>query len=207
MWQLGLLVVLGSTNAAPLSANDVLKRSQKAYDSARTLIEDVRGSTGSFSGTAHIVFQRPGQLKVSGASLGGRPYALLVTGGKTWVLSVGQWQQSQSPEMGIAAITGISANAGTSVPAALFHAKWGGILTMPGAGAPSLTKQTIAGRSTYVVHRKASNGGTAMDSTMWFDSKTFFLVQTSMKIMGRDLIVKFDAPKINVAVPKNAFTR
>jgi len=203
-----LLCVIAPAAPPGLSAAEILQRSQRAYDGVKSLIVDARGSTDTFSGTAHIVFQRPGKLKVTGTAMGGKPYALVSSGGKTWVLSAaGSWEPTSSVEMGIARITGISMNAGTAVPAALFHTAWGQGLTYDKSQKAAVSTSTVGGRAAYVVRRTMAGGTPPIVESMWIDQKTFFLLQTQTTIMGRKLAVAFGPTKANVALPKKAFDR
>lgn len=194
-----LLLVAAHAHQTP-SGPDILKRAQAAYDAVKTLTEDVTGHSGQFTGTAHIQFKRPGLLRVTGNSMFGSPYQLLCDGKSTEVFNSGTWSTVQSPELGIATITGVSANAGTAVPAALFHTSWGSLAVPGQAGRAS--RDTIGGRSTYRVDFTQP-----FKHKLWFDTKTYFLVKSEMSVMGQTITVDFGKPIVNKPIPSSAFKK
>lgn len=191
----------GLVQAGPLSGSQVLKRSQAAYDAVSSLEETVRGDIGGSGADAHISFVRPGKLRVTGKSMFGAPYELLVTGGKTWVFNGGSWSTAQSPEMGIATITGISANTGTHVPAALLHASFGGLKSMQ-ASPTTVKLVNVRGHSLYRV-----SATQPFSTSLWIDAKTFFLVKSEMVAMGKTISLTFDPPVVNKPIPARRFVK
>ena len=135
-------------------------------------------------------------------------YDLLSQGASTWVNNAGMWEQQQSPEMGIAAITGISAGAGAAVPALLFHTNWGNPLPNTRRSV-SVDQETLGGRPVY---RLTSAIGSRLSSTVWIDQKTLFLVKSQQvsetpKNGTYTFTVTYSAPIVNETIPANAFTR
>jgi outer membrane lipoprotein-sorting protein len=197
-----LLGIVNPTFAAGNpTGQQILQRCQKAYDSARTLDETVTASMGGRpGGTAHILFQRPGKLRVSGTTMFGSSKYDLVSNGATWVSTGGSWEQEKSAEMGIAAITGISGTAGTNVPALLLHTSWGTLAT--GASALTVASDTVNGHATYRVSMT-----TPFTRSIWIDKKTFFLVKISQSLGGYNSVVTFGTPRINGPIPAKAFVR
>lgn len=191
--------VLAALPPTPTAAQ-ILARAQHAYDSVRTLEETVKGTIGRSTGTAHIYFQRPAKLSVSGTSLFGSKYKLVSDGRTTWVLNGNTWSKAASEEMGIATITGIAANAGTAVPAALVHARFGNILKL--YDPVQAVKTTLGGRPVYRLYTERP-----FPTTVWIDSHSFMLVKTLVVAIGQQINVQFDPPKVNGPVPAKAFTR
>lgn len=205
------------------TGQQILQRCQKAYDSVRTLDETVKASTGGRpGGTAHILFQRPGKLRVSGTTMFDSKYDLVSSGGTTWVNTStstallppdnatgnfkrvvqndGPWQKEQSAEMGIASITGISGTAGTNVPALLLHTSWGTLATS--ASTLTVASDTVNGHATYRVSMT-----TPFTRSIWIDKKTFFLVKITQSLGGYNSAVTFGTPHINRPIPAKAFIK
>lgn len=184
------------------SASEIFRRMQKAYDSVRTFEQDVKGGIGDQQGTAHISFSRPGRLRASGNTLGGfSKYDLLCDGKSTWVLNGGSWSKVESPEMGVATITGVSGNAGTLVPAMLLHTTWGSLSPLL-AKESTVVLQTVDGKKTFVIR-----GAKPYASITWIDAASFFVVRTETKVMDRTITVVFAPPKVDKAIPSSRFSR
>lgn len=183
------------------SGAEILQRVQKAYDSVRTLEQDVRGDISGSVGTAHISFVRPGKLRVSGQSMFRSPYDLVVNGRETWVLNGGRWSQVQNPEMGVATITGLSANAGAAVPATLLHTSFG---SFSGLGRTKLTvsRSKANGRAAYCLQ-----GASPFPIKIYVDAQSYLFLRTEASVMNRKITVVFGTPKINAAIPASRFRR
>jgi len=185
------------------SGAQVLKWCQQAYDSATTLQEDVAAtmSTNNLTATARITFKRPGKLTVYGRSIFGAPYGLLSFDGLTWVKNGPMgWTSQNSPEMGIATVTGVSGNAAMSVPAALFHTSWGGFAGDKPKGPATLTE--LKGRKVYLV----TSGG-SVPRKYWIDADTHFLVLTELTAMKTKITVRFGPVKMNRPISDKEFRR
>lgn len=182
-----------------MSATKILKRSQAVYDSVKTLDENVTGSIRPGSGTAHILFQRPGKFRITGKTMFGPKYELICDGHRTWVFSAGKWSELQSLQMGVASITGISANAGTMIPTVLSHLQMG-IGLDPAAGPFTVAKEKINGHGAYRLHK---NSPFPLD--MWIDAKSYLLLRTTANFGGRSLTVVFAKPKLNGPIPSKTF--
>ncbi len=196
-----LVALVAEGNAQTPTGPQVLQRVQKAYDSLRQLEVDVTGEISGTRGTSKISFQRPGKMRVSGTSMFGSDYDLLVNGKATWLKAQGAWEKVESPEMGIASITGISANAGTLIPSLLFHTKWGGISHLSGVPG-KVSKEKQKGQNVLRVDAKGQ-----MPMTLWVDAKTYLLVRTQMSAMGHTITVTFGPHKVNSAIPSGRFVK
>ncbi len=186
---------------APLTAPEILQRSQKAYDAARTFEQNVTGEIGGSKGTARIAFVRPGRLRVGGSTLFGRKYDLLADGKSTWVLNGGSWNPVQNAEMGIATITGISAMTGTFVPGTLLRLTSCGLF--PETGRSHTVKiETVKGRKFYRL-----TSAKPFPETLWIDATTFFVARTEADLMGRKSVVTFAPPKVNGTIPASRFQK
>ena len=83
-------------NGVMLSGQQILQRCQAAYLAVNTLDETVHSLSNNTPASAHILFQRPTTLRVSGQTLfPGQKYDLISDGKSTSVFSAGQWQQEQ----------------------------------------------------------------------------------------------------------------
>ncbi len=151
-------------------------------------------------GTAHIRFMRPGMLRVSGRSMFGSEYDMVSNGKTTEVNAGGTWEPQPSAELGIAAITGISGNAGTYVPTTLVHASYVSISTlMPDA---KVTKETVNDVPTF--HAKL-RGPASVD--FWINAKTYFIVKSSMTVGTTSIVVIYDTPLVNYPIPVKVFKK
>lgn len=207
-------LISGPAGDSNLAGSQILQECRQAYASVQTFQQDAQSSIGGQHATAHIVYQRPGNLRVSGTSLFAAvpplssKYDLICRGGSDdWVYNAGKWEQEVSAEMGVGAITGISGTAGTGVPALLLHdGGWGDVL----AGLDeidSVTTETIEGRDVYRVIGRVDNRST----TLWIDQKTFFLIRSRVLVQMRHRVipitVTYSPPKIDEPIPANSFVR
>ena len=115
---------------------------------------------------------------------------------------MGQWATQSSPELGIAAITGVSANAGMGVPSLLFHTSWGWGHISETAQSSTVTKVTLSGKSAF----KIAMGG-QLPLTIWIDAKTHFVMKSEMSAMGKTIVVTCQPPLVNRPIPASAFTK
>jgi outer membrane lipoprotein-sorting protein len=189
------------SHAGQLTSVQVLKKSQLAYDSVTTFEQDATGTITGQTGTAHFSFKRPGQLRVTGKSLFGSPYGLLVLGKSTEVLNVNRWKTEPSPQIGIAAITGISASAGTNLSSILLKTSQN-LLTVLANSSPTVKLETLEGRPTYHLSTDAVS-----NIDLWIDAKTFFVVKTSTKAGPYSIAVKYGPPKVNQPIPASRFVK
>jgi outer membrane lipoprotein-sorting protein len=188
-----------------LTGQQILARCQKAYDSVQTFEQDVRadmtGQAGTKPASAHISFNRPNQLRVSGNTMFGSTYDMVSDGKATWVQNIGSWSKSSNVGMGIAAITGISANAATAVPSIFFHCDWNFIKAAAHAPVTSSSAK-LGGQDAYLVKISAT-----IPMSIWIDKKTFFLLKTEASVMSRTIVVEFSPPKVNRPIPPNRFKK
>lgn len=187
----------------PLTAEEVLLRSQKAYDTVKTFEQSVVGQLDTMKGTANISFSRPGKLRVDGKPmfLATAKYDLVSTAQGTWVFNAGSWNQVASADLGIASITGISANAGMLVPATLTHSKWGSVGGLFKSKS-TLTNETVGGRKLLCV-----KGTEPFTMSIWIDPVSYFVVRTEMTTMGRKITVVFSPPKVNQPISASRFKK
>jgi len=183
------------------SASQILSRCQQAYDSVSTFEEDVVAQSGKFPGTAHISYQRPGKLRVTGKAIFGANYQVLINGGSTQVFNNNSWQAAKNPEMGIATVTGVSGAACAQVPALLFHTSWYALI--PDSQAHyKVSAQNLKGIQTFRLDTKGE-----MPRTLWIDQRSYFLVKTSAEVFRTTLSVEFAPPKVNQSIPANRFRK
>ncbi|MEZ0325902.1 MAG: hypothetical protein ACAH95_08340 [Fimbriimonas sp.] len=131
----------------------------------------------------------------------GSKYDLVANGSTIWLLSAGNWAKVEKIESGIASITGISANAGTHIPAMLMHTAWGAPFPEKGVGV-TIKAEQLAGRNTYHLQAKDQ-----MKRDVWVDAKTYFLIKTTTEVMGRTIVTTYGTPKVNQAIPANRFVK
>jgi outer membrane lipoprotein-sorting protein len=183
-------------------ADQIIKRCQAAYDSVQTLEEDVASSAGTTgNGSAHISFQRPGKLRITGKTLFGQAYDVLAIGSQSFIKNPSVWQNAQSPEMAIATVTGVSGAACAGVPAQLLHTSWYEIV--PDSRAHyKVFADSIRGIRCYRLDVAGQN-----PRSLWFDKRTGFYVKTSSTIFGQKLVVDFAPPTVNKPIPASRFRK
>jgi len=197
-------------SGAPLTGVQVLQRCQAAYHAAKTLDETVHSLSNNLPASAHILFQSPATIRVSGQTLfAGQTYDMVSDSKATFVFVAGGWQQQQSAENGIAEITGISGTSGTIVPAILTHSGIGDIAAQAGKNPATVAMDTTDGQRTYRVSLSIPNKKVAGSRlhTYWVNSHTFFLVKSSMQFPGFENTVTYDAPIVDKPLPASAFQR
>lgn len=183
------------------TGKQILDRSAAAYGSAKTFEQEVSADINGQKGTAHIWFVRPGKMRVSGETMFGSEYDLLSDGKKTWVENGSGWEESQSLEMGIASITGISANAGTHVPAALSNLAFN-LLAQLRNSQLSVSAAKLGGKDAFLV-----TASKPLAVKVWFDAKTSFYMRSETQVAGNKLVVSYKAPKVNAPIPAAKFKK
>lgn len=190
-----------NTGQASLNGEQILERCQAAYHAVKTLNATVRSLTnGKYAATAHILFQAPSQLRVRGQSLvSGQSYALFSDGKSTSIQVAGQWQQTRSPELGIAKITGISGTAGAIIPDILLHSATEDLAAKVRTNPAAVAADTVEGWQTYRVSFSipSKNLEGNIQETYWIKRDTFLLVKSSRQFKGLENVAVYDKPIIN----------
>ena len=167
---------------ADLTAPNIIEHCRQAYKALKSYHGTTRvltkhssgGVDGSYSTMATVQFVRPGKIRVDGTLMSSGRFAFVSDGSHTWETSIGnveKWESAESTEMAIAAFTGVSQSAATTIPAILVQATWGNPFLA--IGAPKVTNETINGRPAHRIDGKSPTG----QVTMWIDQKTFLLVK------------------------------
>ncbi len=129
-----------------------------------------------YHASATIQFVRFGKIRTTGTDMGGNPFAYVSNGTRTeFQMGKGSWATEASPEMAIAAATGISANAGATIPALLFGTNWAMPIALGRTAKLELREDKIGDVPYYVLtaHLDALNLRTT--ESLWIDEKTFLL--------------------------------
>jgi hypothetical protein len=175
--------VVSARASADLTGAQVLERCQKAYGAIKTYRgtsnvvtkSDIGGAKMTFNTSAKVQFVRPGKIRVAGTlMLPGGKFEFVSDGKQTWqtsALTQSKWEKAQSTEMAIAAFTGVSQMAATSIPAALLNVMGGARFGVVNLGKASRT--TLDGRQVYRIDAKSAMGG----MSLWIDQKSFLLVK------------------------------
>jgi len=188
--------------AGGMTASQIFQKSQQAYNAVHTFEQTAHSSVnGNNGGSAHIQFQRPGKLRVGGATMFNSNYDLL-SNGTTWLYNAGNWETVKDAETGIGSITGISGSSGTAVPALLLHTRWGSPFPVSGNNNVTVGAENISGHSTYRISTTAP-----LATTFWIDKKTFFLVKMKQTFQTYTFIVTYNTPSVNKPIPAKAFTK
>ncbi len=178
-----------------LTADDILKRSQQAYDAFNTFEQDTVGTFGRTKGTARISYTKPDKLRVSGLSMGKTRYDLVCDGKNISILNASNWNQLNNITVAIAAISGISVNAGSLVPSTLMHSPFGGLMTYTGHGWTLKSGKNKLGKPVYKVH-----GPAATDPSIWIDATTNLIIRAEVAAGAQTLAVTFSTPRINPTI-------
>jgi outer membrane lipoprotein-sorting protein len=192
-----LLIVAAFQKVSP---EEVIRRSVAAHTAVKSLHVQVSLKSGGRKADANIYFKRPGQLRVSGNSLFGSRYDLVVNGKAVWFTGPDGWEKAKNVDEGLAAITGVSGNTGTYVPALLMHTTWGD----PFALGPKITVSQEKIGSTSVYHLASKS---PMERDIWVDAKTYFLVRSQMKFQSYVFLLNYTKPQVNVAIPASKFVK
>ncbi len=193
-----------------LTGAQILQRCEDAYHAVNTLDQTAHALSNNLSASAHILFQRPAMLRVSGqTTFPGSPYDMISDGASTSVYNPLHRETQPSAEMGIAAITGISGTSGTVVPAILAHSQMGNISVIAQNSAATVTTDTVNGQPTYCVSFTfpSPRTGGSQQQAYWVNRRTFYLVKTSMQFPGLENTVTYDAPIVDKPLPASAFQR
>ena len=175
-----LCSIPGVAGAKALTGPQVLTQCQAAYDKLSSYQGDVTSSTDSKMAragmmkdcSAHIVYERPGRIRVDGTGFSGTGYAYVSNGTTTEMNAFGGWSNAQSPMMAIAGATGIGMHSATTVPSTLLHIKIGGITGIQSA-VPISENSLINGHTCYKVVVQSP-----YKTTYWVDKKTWLLVRS-----------------------------
>lgn len=191
------LVLLILAPPVAMTEGQVLDQVKKAYTSVKTLSVSAKLDHPQFEAKCDIRFQAPGNLRVTGSALGGQPFDLLAIASKTWLKTSGKWDPQESPEMGIASITGISGGTGALVPALLMKVDWGSIVLKKGAAPAS--PSDYKGTSVYVIH--------GLHNRIWVDAKTFFILRDRTEHSGLVMDVMYGETVKDKPIPASTFVR
>lgn len=187
--------------AGAQTAEQVIAKCQKAYDSVKTLKQEAAGSGSGASATATIWFSRPGNLRVTGRTLFRTPYDLISTPKETWLLTNGEWAKVKDVENGIATITGVSANTGSIVPSALMHTRWSNLKGFVAADT-KVAREKLGSGSVFRLSTKRQ-----FSFTLWIDAKSYFIVKTQLEMRGQKIEVNYQPPVVDKAIPASRFKR
>jgi hypothetical protein len=179
---------------------ELLDRCQAAYDAVRTLEVTSKTKQGSLTADAHLFFERPGKLRVSGKGLAAK-YDLWITPTDRWLYHVG-WMKQDSLEMAIGGVSGVSGQTATYLPPLLLHEKWGNLM--------SIKKYPLAVSSERLGDRDAYRlTATGPNTTMrvWFEKSTYFIARIAKDVPGGVQDISFGPYKVNKAIPAGTFSR
>ena len=169
-----------------LTATEVAARCRAAYAALSSYqvtstvagqgVSTADGVVQKYHASANILFVRSGKIRTLGIAMGGNPFAYVSDGTRTeFQLGTGPWKTETSPEMAIASATGISADAGATVPALLFGTHWGTPLALGQAAKPELREDKIEGVPYYVLTAHLDAPEMRATESLWIDEKTFLL--------------------------------
>lgn len=128
------------SNAPEMTGRAILERCAAAYAALSTYVGKTSvlsdnvtdGIRSQYDGTANIRFTRPDFLHIDGLTASGRTYQITFDGKKTmlehpWKDGDGKKEVKEvaSPELAVAAMTGVAGAAPTFIPAALMNFNWG----------------------------------------------------------------------------------
>ena len=180
-----------------VTQTEVLKRTEQAYASAKTLSVEAKLTSSHYSATAKIHFSSPNNLRVAGKTGFSSDYVLLVVKGKASVFNADKWEDLTSVDMGIASVTGISGTLGNTVPSFLLKPKFGGFAVANGNAVAKVEK--IKGKPAYKL--------TNQFQEIWVDQKTFFIVQTKIGGATEPMIGIYGTTVVNAAIPASVFKK
>ena len=169
-----------------LTATEVAARCRAAYAALSSYqvtstvagqgVSTADGTVQKYHASANIQFVRSGKIHTTGVAMGGNPFAYVSNGTRTeFQMGKGPWTTEASPEMAIASATGISADAGATVPALLFGTNWGTPLALGRAAKPELREDRIEGVPYYVLTAHLDAANLRATESLWIDEKTFLL--------------------------------
>ena len=177
-----------------LTGEEALKRCKAAYAALKTYSGDTEVSKHMLNSkgqavdrersSAHVIFQQPDRLRVDGTLLGSRPtgyFHILSNGNKTWKrwTKEPEWTRSESVEMAIASLTGVSGGAATKIPAILAQTWWGDPFPVNVEEIDQIVvRETIQGKPLYRVRAKSETS----DVTFWIDPKTMLLARMRERV-------------------------
>lgn len=196
-----LLILLWASNGSAVepTGEEVLRRSQEAYVALRSYVGTttvksktvISAATMNQTASARVSFVRPGRIRIEGKDAQGQPYTIVSDGTQTWLAwafqNDGRFQKAQSLEMAVSAMTGVAAQAPTTIPAALIPLRWG-IPWAQTSQAQLIGREPVAGASCYKVVVKAAPGAPlAGVRTFWVDPRSFLLRQIKEEQNEQDL--------------------
>ncbi len=169
-----------------VTGNTILQRSAAAYAAlshydGKTIVRGdnvTDGILSEYNGTANIRFTRNEFLHIDGLMASGGTYRIEYDGQKTVLEHV--WKDDEkkevkevaSPELAVAAMTGVAAQAPTYIPAALMKFNWGYML-----GADATKDAVLEGQENIdgVVCYKVVIAAPHNNKTFWVDTKSSLL--------------------------------
>ena len=187
-----------------------------------TTMTVAKGASREEHTSANILFVRPGKIRVDGTYSRGRPFAYLSDGTATVERDdANPWKKAESTQLAIAAVTGTSRNAATTIPWLLLGMR--DILFTPSLS-PEVREDEVDGHPCYVVTNFMAMDPLNVTRSYWLDEKTFLLrrcawdsdnAATSIQIAGKKLNVpaikahkeqRFTNERLNETVPDSTFT-
>lgn len=202
---LAVATLLGQSPSGSLplpTAEEAIRRCQKAYDSVQTFEEEIAGRDPSgFRGTAHILFVRPGKFRVTGAFGDKSPYDLIVDGGSTWISCDTGEGKVKDREDAFRAVGPPSEMAAEIVPSMLLHfGYWQFNPVVVGGSGWTVAADSGGGRKLLRLH-----GTIPSNITLWLDAKTYFLVQSKASDAGSLVTVTYAPPIVDKPIPDDRF--
>ncbi len=146
------------------------------YDGAPFPIEEHRSAT--------IQFAQPNKIHVEGRDSNFIPWAYTSDGVGTMERSnLGGWEKVKDTETAIGTVTGITLQAGTTIPAVLLNAigtkrgysLWGTPLALGKSVNSEIREDTVGGQLCYVLTAQLKTATLDETEHLWIDEKTFLL--------------------------------
>lgn len=173
------------------TAQQVAERCRAAYTAltsyqGTTAVENhslVAGVRHDSQTSASIQFARPGKIRTVATTEGGQIFAYVSDGIVTEESfpmvsgTSGNWKKEVSTEMAIGGATGVSQNAGTTIPALLLGTNWGAPLPLT-AGATldtEVREDAIDDQLCYVLTGHLKTPQMTQTTSLWVDKKTYLL--------------------------------
>ena len=175
--------------------------------------------------TATIQFARPGKIHAEGRDSNLLPWAYTSDGVGTMERSnLGGWRTVSDTQSAIATITGITLNAGTTIPAVLLHTNWGTPLGLGKSVAAEVREDNAQGQPCYVLTANMKTPTLTETEYLWVDEKTYLLrrlisdreqAAQTLTVGGKPLSLpasqthmeeQFTDERINQPIPNSTFT-
>lgn len=194
-----LFFLASTVSAAELTGEEIIRKSQDAYLALRSYVGTstvtstmvISAATVTQSASATISFLRPDRIRIEGRDAQNQPFAVVSDGTQTWLAwapqSDGRFRQVDTLEMAVSAMTGVGAQAPTTIPAALIPFRWGYPWGQT-SGAQLAGRENVDGARCYkVVIKTPAGSALAGTRTFWVDPKSFLLRRLKEEQDERDL--------------------